>query len=343
MDYDNNYSDYIIIKEPDHEYKSGNWNAAIGLQRVDGLVPSNYLVEVAKENIKGNIDIDEVEKRINNYYKTFDKEKERTIEADKVAINITKQLNNSSFNLNPSILFNIHENLFKDVFKHAGKKREYNFIKKEWVLNDDSVTYASYETIMSALNYDFELEKNFSYKDLSIDEAIKHLSRFISDIWQIHSFCEGNTRVIAVFTIKYLRTFGFKINEEVFAKHSWYFRNALVRANYKNFEKNIFEDTSYLEKFFYNLLTNSNYELKNRYEHIDYEIKENNFKNNNITLEEQVIINIIKNNSFVKQEEIAGNINKSLRTVKNMMNKMKEKGLIERKNSRKNGEWIVLI
>ena len=240
-------------------------------------------------------------------------------------------------------MLNIHKRLFRDVFDGAGVYRDYNFTKKEWVLNGDTVTYASYETIKDTLEYDFDQEKNFSYKGLGMEEAIKHLCRFTSNIWQIHPFCEGNTRTTAVFIIKYLRTFGFEINDEVFADNSWYFRNSLVRANYTNFQKNIFEDTSFLEKFFYNLLTNSNYELKNRYTHIDniQSVNENNLKGNNCTLEEQAIINILKINPETTQEYIAKQINKSLRTVKTYMAEMQEKGLIERKNGKKNGEWIV--
>ena len=213
------------------------------------------------------------------------------------------------------------------------------------MLNGDTVIYSSCESIKETLEYDFEQERNFSYKNLGLEESIKHLCRFTSNIWQIHPFCEGNTRTTAVFIIKYLRTFGFKLNDEVFAENSWYFRNSLVRANYKNFEKNVFEDTSFLEKFFYNLLTVSDYELKNRYAHIDYVQEENKAKNttNNQTLEEQAIINILKNKPTVTQEEIASEINKSLRTVKNYMAEMQEKGLIERVNSRKNGEWIVKL
>lgn len=211
------------------------------------------------------------------------------------------------------------------------------------VLNGDTVIYAPYETIKETIEYDFEQEKNFSYKDLSLDESIKHLCRFTSNIWQVHPFCEGNTRTTAVFIIKYLRTFGFNINAEVFADNSWYFRNSLVRANYKNFEKNVFEDTSFLEKFFYNLLTGSKHELKNRFAHIDYtqEEKQNEVKASNQTLEEQAIINILKENPSTTQEEIATKINKSLRTVKSYMAEMQNKGLIERKNSKKNGEWVV--
>ena len=240
-------------------------------------------------------------------------------------------------------LLNIHKRLFKDIFDGAGVYRNYNFTKREWVLNGDTVIYTPYETIKETIEYDFEQEKNFSYKDLSLDESIKHLCRFTSNIWQVHPFCEGNTRTIAVFIIKYLRTFGFNINDEVFADNSWYFRNSLVRANYKNFEKNIFEDTSFLEKFFYNLLTGNKYELKNRYAHIDYvqEENQNEIKSSNQTLEEQAIINIVKENPRATQEEIATKINKSVRTVKSYMSEMQNKGLIGRKNSKKNGEWIV--
>ena len=223
--------------------------------------------------------------------------------------------------------------------------RDYNITKKEWVLNGDTVTYASFQSIKETLEYDFEQEKNFSYKGLSLDESIKHLCSFTANIWQIHPFCEGNTRTTAVFMIKYLRTFGFDINDEVFANNSWYFRNSLVRANYTNFQKNIFEDTSFLEKFFYNLLTNSKYELKNRYTYIDniQSANENNLKCKNCTLEEQAIINILKVNPATTQEEIAVQINKSIRTVKTYMATMQEEGLIERKNSKKNGEWKVNV
>lgn len=267
-------STYIKQGEPSRVEKAKNWETAIGLQDVDGLKPSKYLIETAKEHIEGKIDIEVARKKINNYYRALDdrkiEEKEDSEEADKVSVRITEILSDNSFNFNPTELMSIHKKLFTDVYEHAGNIRNYNFSKNEWILNNDSVIYASYETIMSALEYDFEQEKKFSYKDLSLEETIKHLCKFTSNIWQIHPFCEGNTRTTAVFIIKYLRTFGFNINDDVFANNSWYFRNSLVRANYKNFEKNIFEDMSYLEKFFSNLLSNTNYKLKNRYTHIDY-------------------------------------------------------------------------
>ena len=339
-------SEYIKQGEPNRVEKTKTWETAIGLQDVDGLKPSKYLIKQAKEHIEGNINIEEVKTRIDEYYevqgsrKNFEKDSE---EADKVAVRIAEILSEKAFNFSPTELLNIHKRLFRDIFDGAGTYRDYNITKKEWVLNGDTVIYASYETIKDTLEYDFDQEKNFSYKGLGMEEAIKHLCRFTSNIWQIHPFCEGNTRTTAVFIIKYLRTFGFEINDEVFADNSWYFRNSLVRANYTNFQKNIFEDTSFLEKFFYNLLTNSNYELKNRYTHIDniQSANEKNLKCNNCTLEEQAIINILKANSRATQEEIATQINKSIRTVKTYMATMQEKGLIERKSSKKNGEWIV--
>lgn len=340
-------SEYIKQGELNKIEKARIWKIAIGLQDVDGLKPSKYLIKTAKEHIEGNIDIYEVKDRIDQYYEVIDSkkdlEKEKSEEADKVAVRITEILSENTFNFSIAELVNIHKRLFNGIFEGAGIFRDYNFTKKEWVLDGDTVIYSSFGTIKDALEYDFEQEREFSYKDLGLDESIKHLCRFTSNIWQVHPFCEGNTRTTAVFIIKYLRTFGFNINDDVFAENSWYFRNSLVRANYKNFEKNVFEDTIFLERFFYNLLTKSKYELKNRYTHIDYVQSANDeeVNENNCTLEEQAIINILKANPNIKQEEIAEQINKSLRTVKTRMMEMQEKGMIERKNGKRNGEWEI--
>ena len=336
-------SEYIKQGESNKIEKTKIWETAIGLQEVDGLKPSKYLVETAKEHIEGNVDINEVKYRINQYYETLDIrkdfEKEKTEEADKVAVRIAEILSENAFSFSITELINIHRRLFADIFAGAGTFRDYNFTKKEWVLNGDTVIYSSFETIKETLEYDLEQEKNFSYKDLSLDESIKHLCRFTSNIWQIHPFCEGNTRTTAVFVIKYLRTFGFNINNDVFAENSWYFRNSLVRANYKNFERNVFEDMTFLERFFYNLLTDSNYELKNRYIHIDNVTYTDDklSKHVNYTLEEQAIINILKSNPKIKQEDIAKQLNKSVRTVKTRMMEMQERGIIERENGKRNG------
>lgn len=339
-------SEYIKQGEPEKCEKAIVWETAIGLQDVDGLKTSEYLLDTAKEHIEGNINIDEAKKRINNYYEQSSerKKEENTEEADKVSVRIAEILSEKAFNFSPTEMLSIHRRLFTGLYDGAGKYRDFNFTKKEWILNDDTVTYSSYENLKETIEYDFNHEKEFSYKNLNIDESIKHLCRFISNIWQVHPFCEGNTRTTAVFLIKYLRTFGFNVKTQVFADNAWYFRNALVRANYKNYEKNVFEDISFLEKFFYNLLINTKYELKNRYMHVDYKdsIEEIDSIVNNQSLEEQAILNIIKNNPLVKQKEIATKINKSLRTVKYCMSEMQEKGLIERKNGKRDGEWIII-
>ena len=339
-------SEYIKQGEPEKQEKAKTWETAIGLQDVDGLKPSEYLLDTAKEHIEGNINIDEAKKRINSYYEQSNERnnEDNTEEADKVSVRIAEILSEKAFNFSPTEMLNIHKRLFTGIYEQVGKYREYNFTKKEWILNDDTVTYSSYETIKETIEYDFNQEKNFSYKDLSLHDSISHLSRFISNIWQVHPFCEGNTRTTAVFLIKYLRTFGFNVNDEIFADNSRYFRNALVRVNYKNYEKNVFEDITFLEKFFYNLLTNTKYELKNRYMHIDYKKTIEGISSNvsSLSLEEQAILNIIKNNPSTKQEDIALQINKSVRTIKNYMSEMQKKGIIERKNGKRDGEWIIL-
>lgn len=341
-------SEYIKQGEPNKVEKTKTWETAIGLQDVDGLKTSKYLMKTAKEHIEGNINIEEAKMRIDEYYEAQGSRKKaegENEEADKVAVRITEILSEKAFNFSTTELLSIHKRLFKDIFEGAGTYRDYNITKKEWVLEGDTVIYSPFQTIRDTLEYDFEQERKFSYKGLSLDEAIKHLCLFTANMWQVHPFCEGNTRTTAVFIIKYLRTFGFTINDEVFADNSWYFRNSLVRANYKNFEKDIFEDTSFLEKFFYNLLANAKYELKNRYTHINNikSANEDSLKCKNYTLEEQAIINILKENSTITQEEIANQINKSVRTVKTYMTEMQEKGIIERVNGKKNGEWKVNI
>lgn len=207
--------EYIKVGEPDEVEKAKAWGTAIGLQEVDGLKPSKYLIDTAKEHIEGNINIEEVENRINLYYKVLDKRKteevENTEEADKVSVRITEILSDKSFNFNPTELISIHQRLFSGVYKHAGKIRDYNIEKEEWVLKGDTVIYASYETIMDSLQYDFEQEKNFSYKDLSLEESIKHLCRFTSNIWQVHPFCDENEPLgqQKTYLQKYLQNKGF--------------------------------------------------------------------------------------------------------------------------------------
>ena len=240
--------------------------------------------------------------------------------------------------------------LFKDIFPHAGEYRTYNITKSEWVLNGETVLYASADSILDTLDYDFGQEKQFSYEGLSSVDAVKHIAKFTSGIWQIHPFCEGNTRSTAVFIIKYLKTFGFSVNNEIFAENSWYFRNSLARANYNDLGKGISATTIYLERFFENLLMGSQNELKNRFIHVDYREQSviqsaigDGSKCNNCTLEELAILKELLKNPSITQKELAGIIGKSERTIKTRTVEMQEKGLIRRENGKRNGRWEVLV
>ena len=193
---------------------------------------------------------------------------ERTEEADKVSSRIAEILSETAFSFSPNEYVSIHRKLFQGIYKHAGKIRDYNITKKEWVLDGATVMYGSASELRATLEYDFSQEKDYSYKGLSMDEIIHHLAVFVSRLWQIHIFGEGNTRTTAVFFIKYLRTLGFSATNDIFAENAWYFRNALVRANYTNLQKGIHETTEYLEAFLRNLLLNEKNELHNRNLHI---------------------------------------------------------------------------
>jgi fido (protein-threonine AMPylation protein) len=263
--------DYEKQTEPEYKSRSYNWKTAIGLQQVDGLTPSKYLIETANSNISGEISLDEAERRIAEYYEqkpARSDEEKRSEEADKVATHIAQILANKTFKLAPTELLAIHRQLFDGVVDHAGKIRERNMSKSEWVLNGESVVYDDYRMARESLDYDFEKEKSFDYSKLNERQTVGKITNFISDLWQIHAFREGNTRTIAVFTIKYLRTFGYDVTNDTFEKHSWYFRNALVRANYNNRKDGIVAAQIYLNHFFDNLLFSERHELRNRNLHI---------------------------------------------------------------------------
>ena len=265
------FEEYLRESEPDKAHKGYAWRTAIGLQAVDGLKPSKYLIDTAIQNIEGKITMKEAQNLIDSYYEERPvhlSDDERTEEADKVSLRIAEILSETAFSFSPNEYIAIHRKLFQGIYNHAGKIRDYNITKKEWVLDGATVMYGSASELRATLEYDFSQEKDFSYKGLSMDEIIHHLAVFISRLWQIHIFGEGNTRTTAVFFIKYLRTLGFAATNDIFAENAWYFRNALVRANYTNLQKGIYETTEYLELFLRNLLLNEQNELQNRNLHI---------------------------------------------------------------------------
>ena len=267
MDFD----EYIRQGEPDKKEKASIWQTAIGLQAVDGLTTSDYLRETARKHIEGEIDIDQARELIKTYYQSkavHEPDDDDKQEADKVSANITKILSAKTIDFSTKGYIALHRRIFEGVMKHAGELRQYDITKKEWVLENDTVNYLNWEDLRRALDYDIEQERNFSYRDISDDCMVAHITKFVSGIWQIHAFGEGNTRTTAVFVIQYLRSIGFNVNNDLFARHSWYFRNALVRANYKNAKKGIDYTPVYLERFFRNLLLGEQWDLRNRYLHI---------------------------------------------------------------------------
>lgn len=339
-----NFDEYLRQGEPNKSEKAKVWKTAIGLQDVDGLKPSDYLISTAKENIEGNISIDEVKLRIDSYYKQHPvKDTEnRTEEADKVSARIAEVLSEQTFTFSPIEYLTIHRRSFQGVYKYAGKIRDYNITKKEWVLNGETVLYASAESLKATLEYDFAQEKRFSYKGLSKQEIIEHISHFISYSWQIHIFGEGNTRTTAIFLIKYLRKLGFKeVSNELFAEHSWYFRNALVRANYEDLSKGIHKTEEYLISFLSNLLLGEKNRLKNREMHVLYNDTVKTL-NDTVKLQNDTVFDLIKQNNKITASEISERLKISLSTVKRKIKELKENGSIERIGSDKTGNWIVI-
>ena len=365
------FDEYLRQGEPSQKESAENWKTAIGLQAVDGLQPSAYLIDVAKRNIEGEITLDETRKLIDSYYqnKTVRTPKdEDEEEADKVSANIAKILASKTFAFNTNGYVSLHRRIFEGVFKHAGEIRQYDISKKEWVLEGDSVNYLNWEDLRRALDWDIEQEKNFQYKGLSDDEKIEHIAKFISGIWQIHAFREGNTRTTAIFTIQYLRSLGYEVNNEMFAKHSWYFRNALVRANYRNINKDIEYSPIYLVRFFRNLLLGESWVLKNRYLHIDptdewkvqprlatpqvphtphqkvdrkggQKTEKVGRKGGQKTKES--ILSLIASDPFVTTNEMSKRLKINRSAISKHIKKLKEDHIIERIGPDKGGKWLI--
>lgn len=288
-----NFDEYIRQGEPAQRERAEAWSVAIGLQAVDGLKTSEYLQNTARRNIEGEITIDEARELVKQYYITktsHDDDDADKEEADRVSSNISKLLQTDAFTYSVAGLAAIHRAIFEGVFKHAGQFREYDISKKEWVLRGDSVLYGRWQDLRMALEYDLDRERQFSYTDLDKDSIVEHIASFVSGIWQIHPFKEGNTRATALFTIKYLRMLGFSVNNDLFANHSWYFRNALVRANYRNVAKGIEYEPLFLIRFFRNLLLGEKNILKNRYMMInppeEWKMLEDEMPNHQITNEQ---------------------------------------------------------
>ena len=347
------FDEYIVHGEPGQKEKADAWQTAIGLQDVDGLKVSTYLLDTARRHIEGDISIDEARDRIKAYYETKSRHDAVDEEGDKVSANIAKIIMEPSFAFSLIGLTSIHRRIFEGVFKFAGQLRKVELSKKEWVLGGNaSVSYQPAVDLREAIEYDLSREKEFDYSNRPMAEIIKHLSQFIADLWQIHPFREGNTRTTAVFLIKYLRSMGIPATNDTFKEHSWYFRNALVRASYKGL--NISPTTEFVERFLRNVILDEKNELRNRdmlvgvslpatsVQSITMPNPKPQFDTLNCTLEELAVLKIIEDNPKITQTEIAKSIKKSASTVKRITSNLVEKGIIVRRNGRRNGWWEIL-
>lgn len=336
-----NFEEYKKQNEPEKYKKAENWGVAIGLQQVDNLTPSTYLIKIAKDNIEGKISIDEANEEISRYYKknpakTTKEHNEK--EADEVSARIAKLLSTHTFSFGPAELISIHKTLFTGILdnKIAGKIRTYDITEKEPILNGDTVIYGRADSIKETLDYDFSQEKQFNYKGLSIKEKVEHIARFISGIWQIHPFGEGNTRTTAVFTIKYLYTLGFETNNDMFEKYAQYFRNALVRANYQNLKKDITYTTEYLDKFFGRLLLDEKNLLDNKEMQININEEKSSQKSS------QKILELISKNPQITTSEMAEILSISRRAIAKQIAILKAENKLRRIGADNGGHWEII-
>lgn len=261
---DSSNVEYTEEIKPKGYVKQLQWDMAIGLQEVDNLKPSKYLEKLLEDNVNGKLTIKQVEEELREYYTEKDKKQElnhNELECDFVSTRIVELLGKNNFELSVDYLKYVHKYLFQDVYEFAGEFRNIDFSKHEKILNNDSVAYGDCKTLKQSLEYDISLEKEKNYKNMDVVEVINNITKFSSSIWQVHPFREGNTRTTALFIEKYLISLGYEVDNTLFKDKSVYFRNALVRSNYFNNYLNIKEDSSYLVKFYENLLLGKNNNL----------------------------------------------------------------------------------
>ena len=334
-----------------YQERFDNWKTAIGLQAVDNLTPSEHLIQLAQEHIEGRKTIDEVEKLAEGYYQDADKRKSaetiRQAEADLVSARIAKFLETKTFTLTENSLKVVHKRLFAGFDDYSpGKYRTIDIVKSEWVLDGDTVQYGHWEMLEDEIALLIRQEQSFDYSRITKEARVNHLVDFTSKLWVLHPFLEGNTRTVAILIVKYLRSLGFDIDNQPFEKDSWYFRNALVRANYRNAAIGIAAEDTHITRFFRYLLLNEKSEFKNRTVHIYWEKESsdpiNDPINDPISSIAKLVLQEIVTNPHITYDELAAAVEKSRATVKRAIGELKEANLIVRVGSRKDGHWKTL-
>ena len=323
---------YINQPEPEKSKRYAYWQAAKGLQDVDGLKTSDYLDKVASENIEGKISAYEAKDLIDTYYDVKEDREKNSLyeEADKVASRINILIGEIGFSLSSEELKSIHKRLFEGIFEHAGTFRKNNILKHEWVLDGDTVTYGNAYNLEDSVENVLRAERLTPFRSFDEEETVWHIAKFVSELWRIHPFAEGNTRTTAVFAIKYLRMLGFEVDNSVFEAHSRFFRDALVRANYANIRKGVYEDRSPLDNFFSDLMLGTRHEFHSRYLHIYAD---------NARLEtkdiDTRIMEMVKTNRHITRQEIANALGVSVKTIERHIKKLP----LHFRGPAKTGEW----
>ena len=344
----NKFTGYFEAKEPGRKERAQAWATAIGLQKVDGLTPSAYLIETAKQHIEGKLTQAQVRRRINNYYSVKNELFSHAAdceEADKVSERIVAIIHDGGFSFTPEYFLSLHKKLFKGILPHAGELRHVNIKKHEWILKDNSVTYGDHASLKASMARHFLDEKEFAYEGKSTAQIIPHFARFIAQIWQIHPFAEGNTRTTAVFTIKYLHALGYPVTNNIFSENSWYFRNALVRANYADYPKGVSRDWSYLEAFFRNLLLDEQNILKSRTLLINtaanppQSSKEPSRPSTKSEVINEAINEAIKNEPGINKPRLMKKFKKSRATIERALAKLIAAQKVEHRGSKKTGGY----
>lgn len=238
--------------------KYEKWQETFGLSLVDDIEPSYLLQSIAEANIIGLITDAEADEILAEYYLTHGT-KEQYIQ-DEIMLRIKMFLGYNNFILSKDYFKVIHGFIFAKTFYKPGHYRDRNISKNEYIIGGESVIYSPFEKIDAYLSYDFEEQRHKRIQTSNKEKAIEQIMPFISNIWQVHPFFEGNTRTTSIFLEKYLRSLGFEISNDIFKDNSVYFRNALVRSNYET-SRTLEPTDEYLYKFFYKILLDPTLEL----------------------------------------------------------------------------------
>ena len=263
---ENPFSEYLKSGDPAARHRASAWSTAVGFHDITRTSVSGFLLEGARRNIEGSLGFPELEAEVGAFHR--ESGNETCAREDLLTLRCAEELLKEEFSLTPEVLLGIHRGIFRGLSPEAGKYRTEDFSRKEWVLSDGVVKYGYTEGLPGYLSYDFSVEREVDYGQFTEDQIIRHVAYFIANLWQLHAFREGNTTVCTVFLIRYLKALSLYRDSDLFYRKSWYYRNALVRANYSDRRIAIFPSTEFLEMFLRSMICGEKQELRNRDMHL---------------------------------------------------------------------------